>query len=67
MSKLSRRQFLEIRRSAGERWLQTRHGRGWRIRLAGGRAIVSGWEGGLEVVLPIGAILEPDGLRRRGF
>ena len=67
MQRLNRRQYVEIRRRAGEHYLQIRLGRGWRIDVHGGKAIVSGWSGGLEVVLPLSAILQPDGLRRRGF
>ncbi len=67
MQRLSRRQYIEIRRRAGEHYLQVRHGWGWRINVHGGKAIVSGWGGSLEVVLPVKAILDSDGLRRRGF
>ena len=67
MRKLNRRQYVEIRRMASERYLQIRLGRGWRIYVRGGRAIVEAYEGSLQVILPLKAILESDGLRRRGF
>lgn len=57
---------MEIRRRAGEHYIQTRLGRGWTLRIRGSKAILSTMEGGFEVVMPVKAILEPDGLRRRG-
>ncbi len=67
MPKLTKRQWVELRRRAGEHYLQVRLGRGWTLRVRGRKAIVQAYEGGFEVVMPLQAILEQDGLHKRGF
>lgn len=65
--KLNRRQFVEIRRKAGEHYLQVRLGPSYHLRVRGNIAIIDGMDGAMQIRLPLKAILEPDGLHKRGI
>jgi len=67
MPKLTKRQWVELRRRAGEHYLQIRLGRGWTLRVRGGKVIAQTRGGAFEVVMPLRAILEEGGLHKRGF
>jgi len=65
--KLNRRQFVEIRRRAGEHYLQVRLGPSFHLRVRGNVAIIDGMDGAIRIQMPLKAILEPDGLHKRGI
>ena len=68
MQKLTRRQFLELRRHMHEDYLHhTYPFPRFEIRIEGDEAVVSGYEGGLEVRFPAKVLVYYDALRRRGF
>ncbi len=68
MRRLSRQEFLEMRRRAHEEWLRRDvRFRTFSIAIEDGEAIIRGWGGDLEVRFPARHLVHPDALRRRGF
>ncbi len=63
---MNRRQLLEARREKHEYYLRRCLGPGFSLEVQGGRAILTGLEGGLEVRFPARWLLEFDALRRLG-
>ena len=66
--KLTRHQFLELRRRMHEDYLRRTYPfRRFEILIDGDEAVVSGMDGAIEVRFPARVLVYHDALRRRGF